>query len=93
MIAIRKRVGNEAFARFKGYLRVHAGKDPDHLVEELRGFRDNPPAHLGVFALSKDRFFEAGPEASQPSVANVNCVRVRLKWGQMGGAINRRRCL
>jgi hypothetical protein len=37
MIAIRKRVCNKPFARFKGYLRGRAGKDPDQLVEELRG--------------------------------------------------------
>lgn len=36
MIAIRKRLGSKLFARFQGYLRRHAGKDPDQLVEELR---------------------------------------------------------
>jgi hypothetical protein len=37
LIAMRKRVGYKPFAHFKGYLRGHAGKDPDQLVEELRG--------------------------------------------------------
>jgi AbrB family looped-hinge helix DNA binding protein len=37
MIAIRKRVGSKPFARFRGYLRGHAGKNADQLVEELRG--------------------------------------------------------
>jgi antitoxin PrlF len=37
MIAIRKRVGSKPFARFRGYLRGHAGENADQLVEELRG--------------------------------------------------------
>ncbi len=34
---IRKVLGENLFARYRGYLKSLAGRDPDQLVEELRG--------------------------------------------------------
>ena len=36
-IVLRKRVQDSLFKKYRGYLKGLAGKDPDELVEELRG--------------------------------------------------------